>query len=169
MPRIALLVFILFSALTLMGCNDPVLTTTSDGAYKETLKKIFDSQSSEEKRLEISQGILFVVTNGSEVLIERDSSNAYALYNNLEFMGNQGRLMVLDGKTAAEIIAVGDEVRKKWALDNLPAQIANYKKRIDSLEKKQTPEAALDEYDKERLVELREKLTAAEAELQKYK
>lgn len=145
MPRVTLLICMFVSVVMLTGCNDPALKTSSEEAYKETLKKIYDSQRSEEKRMEIARALVFVATNGSETLPGQDSSKAYDIYHALGFMGNQGRLMALDGKNAAEIVKAGNEARKTWALDNLPDTITNYKKRIDALEKKKAEAAKVEQ------------------------
>ena len=141
MAFIKLITILLFNIFALTACSGPTLKTTSDSVYKESLKKIYDSQSSEEKRMEIAKAILYVISSGSETNLGGDSSTAYDLYQALAIFGGVGQLMVLDGKNAAEIIKVGSEARKKWALENLQKTIANYKEQLASLEKKKADAA----------------------------
>ncbi len=120
----------------LTACSDPSLKTASESDYKESLKKIFDAQPSEEKRLEIAQGVLFVITDGQEKLKNENSGIAYNAFHALQTMGQSGRLMPLDGKNAQEIIAAGFEARKTWAMSNLPKRIEQQKKAVADLEEK---------------------------------
>lgn len=136
MIRIKTILFILVSLFLFSGCTAPTLKCTSEEAYKESLKKIYDSQDSEKERLEIARAILYVISNGSETRIGGDSSMAYRAYQASSFFRDSDRLMDLDGKNASEIIKMGKEARKTWVIAHLPVAINSYKEKISSLEEK---------------------------------
>lgn len=136
-PKNAGLLGLIFCSLFLLSSclGSPTLDTTSSASYKQSLQKMYEAQKDEPARLLLANSISSVVTGGKEYSLE-NSNKSSDFYDILATIGGAGRLMPLNGKTADEIIALGQGARKKWVTDNIPPEIASVQQEIAKLNEK---------------------------------
>lgn len=126
-------VILIFTVILCVGCGDAKVDTTSDKAYSESIKKIYDSVPDNEKeafRKNFSAVLSSIPKFGTVNMNEKD---LFALYDFVKLLGGDEGVKMLqpiNGLTARQINEKGRGIRK----EKLAGRLASLQKSLPELE-----------------------------------